>query len=449
MTVTIFPVYAEQLQVVARPFSLPPDKSILHRALFIGSITRSAFRIPIPSEAAISHDIVATVLSLESLGVPIELFPDRIELQGVGLGGYRMPTHVINCANSGTTARLLMGLLAGQPFNAALTGDGSLSIRPMQRLADLLSKMGASIITAPEGTLPLMVNGKQLHGAEIRLPVASAQMKTALILSGLHANGRSQIQEPGQSRDHTERMLEAFGFGIEVADEAILVDPSIGPTIPDEIEYSVPSDISSAAFLIVAAILLRKQIVIKNVLLNPTRTRFLDVLTLMGVEVEAVNVAESYGESRGDLIVYGAKEGLSPFQITPEEVPRLIDELPILALLAAFANGESTVRGATELRHKESDRLSVTAAQLQAFGVRVEELEDGLIIHGIPDRRLTHSTISHGGDHRLAMAFSIAALLCEEPVTIEGAEIVAVSYPEFFMHLAELSGSEHVTTQRQ
>ncbi|HWF44795.1 MAG TPA: 3-phosphoshikimate 1-carboxyvinyltransferase [Candidatus Kapabacteria bacterium] len=449
MTVTIFPVYAEEIEVVSRPFLLPPDKSILHRVLFIGSITRSAFRIPIPSEAAISHDIVATVLSLESLGVPIELFPDRIEVQGVGLGGYRMPTHVINCANSGTTARLLMGLLAGQPFNAALTGDESLSIRPMQRLADLLSSMGASIITAPDGTLPLMVNGKQLHGAEIRLPVASAQMKTALILAGLHAEGRSLIEEPWQSRDHTERMLEAFGFGIEVTDEGILLDPGIGPTISDEIEYFVPSDISSAAFLIAAAILLRKQIVIKNVSLNPTRTCFLDVLTLMGVELEAVNVSEQFGESRGDIIVYSANEGLAPFHIAPEDVPLLIDELPILAVLAVFADGESTVRGAQELRHKESDRLSVTTAQLQAFGVQVEELEDGLIIHGIPDRRLTHTTISHGGDHRLAMAFSIAALSCEGPVTIEGAEIVAVSYPEFFIHLAELSGSEHVTTQRQ
>ena len=427
-------------------FIMPPDKSILHRLLIIGSITRSAFRIPIPSVEAISHDVVATVLALESLGVPVELFPDYIALQGVGLGGYRTPTHVINCANSGTTTRLLMGLLAGQPFNAALTGDESLSARPMKRLADLLANMGASIITAPEGTLPVMINGKPLHGAQTTLPVASAQMKSALLLAGLYAKGITMVREPGQSRDHTERMLEAFGFGIDVTEEGIHLDPSILAMTEDEIEYHVPGDLSSAAFMAVAAIILHKEITISGVLLNPTRTRFIEVLTLMGVELEAVNVTESWGETRGDLIVHGAITELEPFHITSEDVPLLIDELPVLAILAVFADGESTIRGASELRHKESDRLKLTATQLKAFGVEVEELEDGLTVYGVADRRLTAAPIVHGGDHRLAMAFSIAALQCDEPVPVNDAEVVGVSYPDFFIHLAKLCGKKQVET---
>ena len=439
----------EAVEELPAKFIMPPDKSILHRVLIIGSITRSAFRIPIPSIGAISHDVIATVLALESLGVPVELFPDHIALQGVGRGGHRTPTHVINCANSGTTARLLMGLLAGQSFNAALTGDESLSIRPMKRVANLLAEMGASIVTAPDGTLPVMINGKPLHGATIELPVASAQMKSAVLLAGLYAEGITTVSEPGQSRDHTERMFEAFGFAIDVSDEKISLNPELSAILEDEIEYRVPGDPSSAAFMAVAAVILHKQITISDVLLNPTRTRFLDVLTLMGVEIEARNVSETWGESRGDLFVNGAIERLEPFHITEEDVPLLIDELPILAVLATFVDGESTMRGASELRHKESDRLKLTATQLKEFGVEVEEFEDGLTVHGMTGRRLTAAPIVHGGDHRLAMAFSIAALQCNEPVQIENAEIVGVSYPDFFTHLALLCGEKHVEVQTE
>lgn len=426
-------------------FHLPPDKSLLHRILFIGSMTQSAFRIPIPSQEAISHDVVATVLALESLGVPVELFDDHIELQGIGRNGYRAPNHVINCANSGTTARLMMGLLAGQRFNAALAGDESLSRRPMKRLADQLRRMGAEIVTAMEGTLPVMVRGVQLKGAEIALPVASAQMKSALLIAGLLADGVTNVREPWQSRDHTERMLAAFGFGIEVDELKITLDPLVTSTVADEVVYQVPGDISSAAFLAAAAVLLRRDVTLKGVLLNSTRTRFLDILTLMGVELESHNVVEEWHEESGDLLVHGSHGGaLHPFAIDAEDVPLLIDELPMLSILAAFADGESVIRGASELRKKESDRIAVVAQQLRAFGVEVQESEDGLVIHGESDRTLTNCAVHHGGDHRLAMAFSLAALRAEHPIAIEDAESVKISYPDFFLHLQALAGDSAV-----
>jgi 3-phosphoshikimate 1-carboxyvinyltransferase len=444
MTATITPVLARTPDPSPIVFSLPPDKSILHRILFIGSLTQSSIHIPLDSALAISHDIVATVLALESLGVPVELFDEHIELQGVGRHGYRMPTHVINCANSGTTARLLMGLLAGQPFNSALTGDASLSVRPMGRVAELLSHLGASIVTAPEGTLPVMIIGSPLHGANVELVVASAQMKSAVLLAGLLADGATTIREPSQSRDHTERMLEAFGFGIELNGD-ITVDPTRAPDVEDEFEYVVPGDLSSAAFLIVASILLRRRITLDGVGLNPTRSRFLDVLTLMGVELEAANVVEIFGEPRGDLTVYGDRaKHLVPFELNAEDIPLLIDELPALSVLAIFAEGESTIHGAQELRLKESDRLRLTTEQLRAFGVEVMEYDDGLSIHGIPGRELHTTSIEHGGDHRLAMAFSIASLFCGEEVQVIDAEVAAVSYPEFYTHLRKLCGPEHV-----
>jgi 3-phosphoshikimate 1-carboxyvinyltransferase len=429
--------------------SVPPDKSILHRALFIGSLTRSAIRIPIAGGHALAHDIIATILALESLGVPVEISESAIELNGVGRRGYRAPTHVINCANSGTTARLLMGLLAGQEFNAALSGDTSLSARPMKRLADLLSLMGAEIITTPEGTLPTMIAGHPLEGRDLRLPVASAQMKSALLLAGLFAEGTTNITELSPTRDHTERMLEAFGFGIERT-ENISIAPEVEFEVEDEIDYQVPGDFSSAAFLLTVAVLLRKRLTITNVGLNPTRTRFLEVLTLMGVDSEAVNVTEQYGEPRGDIVIYGERVShLSPIHVSGTDIPLLIDELPILMTLAMFADGESVVRDATELRLKESDRLKLTVDQFRKFGVEVEELEDGVDIHGVPNRQLQSCDIDHGGDHRLAMCFSIAGFFCKDVIEIPEAETVSVSYPEFYRDLATLVGSGAIEIQAQ
>jgi 3-phosphoshikimate 1-carboxyvinyltransferase len=445
MTVEIGPVSSSRSETVISEFVLPPDKSLLHRILFIGSLTHSAFRIPIPSPEEISHDVIASVLALESIGVPVELFADHIELQGVGRNGYRAPNHVINCANSGTTARLLMGLLAGQRFNAALSGDDSLSRRPMKRLADQLRRMGAEIVTSMEGTLPVMLRGVPLRGVQIELAVASAQMKSALLLAGLLAEGSTSVREPWQSRDHTERMMLAFGFGIEREGLVTTLDPLVTSTTDDEIEYVVAGDISSAAFLAAAAVLLRRDVLLKGVLLNPTRTRFLDILTLMGVELEAVNVVEKWEEESGDIIIHGSRlTELHPFRIEADDVPLLIDELPMLSILAAFAEGESSIRGALELRRKESDRIRLVAEQLQAFGVLVHESEDGLTIHGAFDRTIEPAPVQHGGDHRLAMAFALAGLRARRPIAIEDAEAANISYPDFFSHLRVLAGDSFV-----
>ncbi len=424
---------------------MPPDKSILHRLLFIGSLTTSAIHIPIASQVSLSDDVIATVLALESLGVPVDVEQNRIELQGVGRRGYRAPSHAINCANSGTTARLLMGLLAGQPFTSTLIGDASLSTRPMKRLANVLSEMNAIIATDLRGTLPLEIAGQKLHGVKIILPVASAQMKTAMMLAGLFADSPTVIREPTQSRDHTERMLAAFGFGIE-EEEEIQIVPDVMPQLADEVVYEVPGDFSCGAFLIAAAVLLKKSLVIEGVSLNPSRTRFLEILSLMGVELGADNITEEWNEPRGNLTVYGdlRTEQLLPFHIDTDDVPLLIDELPILMVLAMFADGDSSICGASELRVKESDRLGLTAKQFQAFGVETDETPDGITIQGIPDRTLSNAHILHGGDHRLLMAFSIAALFCESPSEIEDADAASVSYPEFFLQLQQLCGTAHV-----
>ncbi|HEX5315758.1 MAG TPA: 3-phosphoshikimate 1-carboxyvinyltransferase [Candidatus Kapabacteria bacterium] len=441
MLVRISPAGPAPPDDAAVVFSMPPDKSILHRLLFLGSLTTSAFRIPIESPRTISHDIIATILALESLGVPVDVGESEINLQGVGLHGYRAPSHAINCANSGTTARLLMGLLAGQSFSSTITGDASLSKRPMKRVADLLSPMGASIETNTNGTLPAAIEGRKLRGTGLTLPVASAQIKTAALFAALFADGITRVGEPTKSRDHTERMMAAFGFGIG-GDTIISLRPEVPAELPEEAEYVVPGDLSCSAFMIAAAVLLRKRIRIEGVLLNPSRTRFLEVLTLMGVELEADNIVEEWNEPRGNLTIFGDRRhsGLSPFQIPAEEVPLLIDELPILMVLALFADGESIVRGAGELRVKESDRIALAAKQFELFGVQVEESEDGILIQGVEERRLTSAPIHHGGDHRLAMAFSIAALFCDGACEMEGAESVAVSYPDFYTHLKLLTG---------
>lgn len=446
MTVTIEPVGHVEPQDEEIRLSVGPDKSILHRLLMIGSLTKTLFRIPIRSIEVLSHDVLATALAMESLGVPIEVNPTEIELQGVGRHGLRAPGHTINCANSGTTARLLMGLLAGQTFDSALGGDRSLSARPMRRLADILAVMGARIETSSGGSLPVTVFGTPLRSNEISLPVASAQMKSALLLAGLFAEGTTVVREPFDSRDHTERMLASFGFGVELDGNALSIDPSVEPVLEEEIEYEVAGDLSSAAFLIVAATLLRRRLTIERVLINPSRSRFLDILAIMGVELEAVNVEEHFGEAHADLVIYGDRtpDALAPFEVHAEDIPQLLDEIPALATLALFADGTSVIHGARELRLKETDRLRTICHQFEAFGVGIQEFDDGLSIVGEPGRRLHGAAIEHGGDHRMAMAFAIAALFSQAVSEISEAEVAAVSYPEFFEHLRRLAGANHV-----
>ncbi|HET6510799.1 MAG TPA: 3-phosphoshikimate 1-carboxyvinyltransferase [Candidatus Kapabacteria bacterium] len=447
MIVEIAPFEAGNGEREISPLVMPPDKSVLHRLLIIGSLTTTSFTIPITDPHMMSHDVIATILALESVGVPVELFNDHIELQGVGLGGFKASNHIINCANSGTTARLMMGILAGQPFSSVLSGDDSLSRRPMKRLSNILiEKMGADIHTSPEGTLPAMIQGKPLHGATVDLVVASAQMKTAILLAGVFADGETRVKEPTQSRDHTELMLEAFGYGVTFDEEGYIGLEGKRPfVLEDELVFDIPGDISSAAFVAVAAVLLKLDVAIEGVLLNPTRTRFLDLLAVMGVEIESENVTEVWGEDRGTLKIFGSRiEKLSPLHVTAEDASLLIDELPILGLLACFADGESTFEGVSELRVKESDRIHHLIEQLHEFGVAASERPDGFSIIGQPERRFTAAQVRHAEDHRLAMTFAVAALFNETVLRIEDAEVVKVSYPQFFEHLATLAGEHRI-----
>jgi 3-phosphoshikimate 1-carboxyvinyltransferase len=450
VTITPLPAREESLvqlsSIVPARFQLPADKSILHRLLIIGSLSHSQITIPIKSQSDLGEDVIATILALESLGVPIDIQDTQIQLQGVGLRGLRAPTHKINCANSGTTSRLLMGLLAGQAFDSELVGDASLSQRPMKRLADVLcDSFDAKILTSLSGTLPVQVTGARLHPGDVSLPVASAQMKSAALLAGLTVAGNSSINEPSESRDHTERMLEAFGCELWEEDARIFIQGGAEFTLADEITYTIPGDISSAAFLIAAAILTHSPIRLEGVLLNPTRTRFLEILAVMGIQFEISDISEEWGEERGSISYKeGHKGNLLPFQIDVEDVPLLIDEIPILAMLAAFADGESIIAGASELRRKETDRLSATSGQLRNFGVVVEELPDGLRIVGRNNRMLTGCTIQHHSDHRIAMASAIAALRADAPCELGAAEVVRISYPGFFEDLRRLVGKDRI-----
>lgn len=447
MVVEISPYAGGSSEPSTATLVMPPDKSVLHRLLIIGSLTNTSFTIPITDPHMMSHDVVATVLALESVGVPVELFNTHIELQGVGLAGFKPSNHIINCANSGTTARLMMGLLSGLPFSSVLSGDESLSRRPMKRLSNILiEKMGADIHTSPEGTLPAMIQGKELHGATVDLAVASAQMKSAILLAGIFAEGDTRVKEPTQSRDHTEMMLEAFGYGVVYDEQGYIAIEGKRPfVLEEEIVFDIPGDISSAAFVAVAAVLLRIDVSIDGVLLNPTRTRFLDLLAVMGVEFESENVTEVWNEDRGTLKIYGTRtEKLAPLHVTGEDASLLIDELPILGLLCCFADGESMFEGVSELRVKESDRIRSLVDQLHEFGVAASERPDGFSITGVPDRVFGATQIRHAEDHRLAMTFAVAALFNDTVLRIEEADVVKVSYPQFFDHLAQLAGEHRI-----
>lgn len=453
MKVTIRPSnepFSTELAPGEISLELPPDKSILHRLLILGSLTQTQFTIPIPSLSAISHDVFATVLALESLGVPIELFPNHIDLQGVGLRGLRAPSHKINCANSGTTARLLMGLLAGQSFTTVLTGDVSLSQRPMRRLSTILNdSFGAKIETTADGTLPASIHGRPIQSAEVVLPVSSAQMKTAILFAGLFGDGVTTVQSPHQSRDHTERMLEAFGCEIEQTDNRVSLGTDHAFTLPDEVDYNVPGDLSSAAFLIVAAIILERDLRLTDVSLNSSRTRFLEILTLMGVELSLTNIKEAWKEESGTITIKSvSRKSLKPFHISGEDATLLIDEIPALSALAAFVDGTSVVRDAEELRVKESDRIHRVHLQLERFGVKNEEYTDGLSITGKSDGRVTTCDIDHAGDHRLAMAFAIIALRGDGQFVIKEAECCKISFPNFFDELSKLCVGDRIGIER-
>ncbi|MEP7235924.1 MAG: 3-phosphoshikimate 1-carboxyvinyltransferase, partial [Ignavibacteriota bacterium] len=344
------------------------------------------------------------------------------------------------------TARLLMGLLSGQDFQSIITGDDSLSRRPMGSLVKILNdKLGAQLKTSEGGVLPCVIDGISLHGNEVELPVASAQMKSAVLLAGLGSGKEVAVSEPYLSRDHTERMLAAFGSGILTEGTTTTILSTYRFTAEKEFEYHLPGDISSASFLIGAAIVLRKNIKITGLGLNKTRRKFLELLRMSGLEIEISEQREEWNEEGGTVEIFADESSPTlPFMVQRSDVPLLIDEIPMLAVLAAFCDGESVFSGLSELRKKESDRVESILTNLQEFGVDAVEAVDGLIVRGSGSTTYAHSRIEHNGDHRIAMAFSILALTSNRSVTISSANIVSISYPNFFKDLATLAGTGRI-----
>ena len=380
-----------------------------------------------------SADCEATLSCLKKLGVSIERRGNELMVHGAGADGLRAPAEPLDCTNSGTTMRLLAGILAGRNFKSTLTGDGSLRSRPMARIIEPLRMMGASI-SSNDGRAPLIIEGHQpLKAIKHELPVASAQVKSCLLLAGLSAAGQTQVIESQVTRDHTERMLRWFGLPLEVSDleglRAITVD---GPARFNARDVSIPGDVSSAAFFIAAAVLLPgSSLEITDVGVNPTRVTFLEQLRSLGFDVAVSDVREECGEAVGTVRVSGSKSSSeSAAPLRGSLIPQLIDELPLLAVVGSQIEGGIEIRDAAELRAKESDRIAATVQNLRAMGAEVEEFKDGLRVAG--PAPLRGALIDPRGDHRIAMAFSVAGLIAQGETEIKDAECVAVSFPEFF-----------------
>lgn len=412
---------------------VPGDKSISHRYALLAALADGDSLISGYSRGA---DCAATLACLRRLGVMIDVtIPGRIRIAGRGVRGLAAPGAPLDAANSGTTLRLLSGIVAAHPFETTIGGDASLNRRPMRRVIEPLTCMGARISSA-DGRPPLVITGADLHGIAHKPEVPSAQVKSAVLLAGLQASGRTRVVEPAPTRDHTERALEAFGAGVDRVDGGVEIQ---GGQRLTGCELVVPGDVSGAVFwAALAAGTPGADVTIEHVGLNPTRTAVFDVLRRAGATVTATAETRTAGEPAGTLrVAYGTPRS---FEITPSEVPGVIDELPALAALAAMLPSGCTfaVRGAAELRVKESDRIFALAAGLRALGASVEEFEDGV---AIASRPLTGGTADPHGDHRLAMAFAIAATRASGPSVITSSSAVDVSYPGFFADLQRLTGS--------
>ena len=417
---------------LAGTFRVPGDKSISHRALLLGAMAHGVTEI---RGLLRSEDCLATLGALQALGVEIEERADgTVCVHGRGPEGMREPETVLELGNSGTTLRLLAGLLAGRPFFSLLSGDASLCRRPMRRIVDPLRAMGATLMGRAEANLPpLAVRGGELSGVAWTSPVASAQVKSAVLLAGLQARGETSIAEPVLSRDHTERMLGAFGVTPQRAGTRVTVS---GGSRLRGTRIDIPGDLSSAAFMLVAGAARRgNDVRIDEVGVNPTRTGVLDVLAEMGAPVGVDRPREAGGEPVADLAVRGAD--LRGIRIEPSLVPRLIDEIPVLAVAAALAEGETVFEGAGELRVKEVDRLTAVREELTRFGAAVAVTGDGLTIQG--GGRLRGAVVSSRGDHRMAMSLAIAALCAEGETTIRDVACAETSFPGFARLLSTLA----------
>jgi 3-phosphoshikimate 1-carboxyvinyltransferase len=408
---------------------IPGDKSVSHRSLIFGALSTGETEI---THLLNSGDVNSTARCLKQLGVEITRDGDKVRVKGKGGYCFSQPNGVLDCGNSGTTIRLLMGVLAGQKIKATLSGDASLNGRPMKRVAEPLSQMGGEFELTNGNFAPLTVIGKPLHGIHYPLKVASAQIKTAIILAAINAEGFTEITGEIHSRDHTERMLKHFGVDITSNSEKVSIQ---GGQKLRANSIRVPGDPSTASFWLGAACLIpHSRVEMENISLNPSRTGFAEALKRMGGKIEtelAIRDPEPMGWFRAS---HGELKGI---HIIPDDVPSLIDELPLLAVLATQAHGRTLVEGAEELRVKESDRIEATAAGLRAMGAEIEVRKDGFVIEG--PQKLKGAVIESFHDHRIAMAFSIAALVAMGETTIKDAECVGISYPDFYQTLRKLS----------
>lgn len=421
------PTYLVQpVSSVSGAIRVPGDKSVSHRALMFGSIAEGITEVRGFLE---SEDCLSTMKAMQALGVKIERTgPQEVRVHGVGMRGLKGASHPLDMGNAGTAMRLMTGLLSGQSFDSELIGDSSLMKRPMERAAGPLRLMGARIETN-NGKPPVKITGgAQLKGIRYELPVASAQVKSAVLLGGLYASGETIVIEPAVTRDHTERMLQAFGCKVEAAHGEVHLTP---PTRLEACSLEVPGDFSSSAFFLIAGSISRGEgLTITGVGVNPTRTGLLDILALMGADLRVVNHRSAGAEPVADIEVRPAK--LKGIHVPEHLVPLAIDEFPSLFIAAACAEGETIVTGAEELRVKESDRIAVMAEGLKAMGVQCEVLPDGIRIQGRPEGAVfSGGTVDSHGDHRIAMSFSIASLRAAAPIKILDVANVATSFPDF------------------
>jgi 3-phosphoshikimate 1-carboxyvinyltransferase len=431
-------------QPLSGTVTIPGDKSIGHRALLFSLLSETPVRVRGLGDGA---DNGRSAKAITALGASITKDDGAFTIHGTGLDAMRAPSAAIDCGNSGTTIRLLCGLLAGQKFATTLVGDESLSKRPMRRVIEPLAAMGAKLAgqgTGADITPPLVVGPATgpLAALDYPLPMASAQVKSAILLAGLYGDGATSVTEPGPSRDHSERMLAYLGAPLVVSGRRTTIDTRNWNRRLAGSDFEVPADPSSAAFLVAAALLAgAREVRLPNICTNPTRTGFLDAIAAMGGTVTLANIRTAGPEPVADLIITGPPAELRATEIGGDLAVRSIDELPILAILAARARGTTIVRDAEELRVKESDRVETTVAMLRALGVTCEARPDGFSVEGNPDRPFTSARIAADGDHRIAMAGAVAGLVAEGPTTITDADNVATSYPGFAQALRTLGAT--------
>ena len=410
--------------------SIPGDKSISHRSIMFGSIAKGTTKI---HNFLMGDDCLSTIECFRKLGIDIEMHNDHILVHGKGLHGLKPAAEILDCGNSGTTTRLISGILAGQPFTSTLTGDASIQKRPMKRIIEPLRQMHAAIEGKDDNFCPLTISPSTLEGICYTSPVASAQVKSCVLLAGLYANTPTTVCEPALSRDHTERMLSAFGAIIERKDKCVTIYPN--PEL-EAMEVVVPGDISSAAFFMVAGLIVpNSKLILQNVGINPTRRGILDALLAMGGRITCFNERELCGEPVCDMIIESSD--LHGITIEGDIIPTMIDEIPAFAVAALFAHGTTIIKDAKELRVKESNRIDTMCHELGKMGAVIRPLEDGMIIEG--NATLHGAILESYDDHRIAMSLAVAALKATTPSQILNSECIRISYPHFFEHLKAVS----------